>query len=191
MIYIFMGIGAFILFVLNDVNSIILKNRILKSSFFTGIILLAAATSGLVVSYRQSIETDFLQVLPYGLLSAVFFLLLIYTLFFAIPFKSTYITAEEAPRVCKRGVYALCRHPGVLWFILFYLFLGLAFMLPLLFTAAAVFSALNILYVLFQDNWTFMKSFTDYEDYKSYTPFLIPNLQSINRCFHTIVRRDS
>ncbi len=189
MIYIFMGIAAFILFVLYDINSIILKNKLLKCSFFAGFILLAVSTFGLVWSTRDLIKLNLINILLNGCLSAVFFFLLIYSLFFAIPFKNTYIAKEEASKVCKRGVYALCRHPGVLWFTGFYLFLGLALRQPLLFTAAGIFSFLNILYVLFQDNWTFMKSFPDYGAYKIDTPFLIPNRQSIKRCIKTLYKK--
>ena len=44
-----------------------------------------------------------------------FLVLLVYTLFFALPFHDTYIHGTTAPSLCRSGVYALCRHPGVLW----------------------------------------------------------------------------
>lgn len=186
MIYIFMGLIAFILFILYDVNSIIIKNKLLKCCFFAGIMLLIAATAGIIVTSWNSLKINILRMISFGILALLFFLLLIYTLFFAIPFKKTYIQSTDSSKLCKSGVYALCRHPGVLWFMGFYAFLGLALWIPLLFTAAVIFSALNIIYVLFQDRWTFVKSFEEYDRYKSNTPFLIPSRNSIMSCLKGI-----
>ena len=53
-------------------------------------------------------------------IATIFFVLLIYTLFFALPFDKTYQNESEKRMAYTEGVYALCRHPGVLWFIGFY-----------------------------------------------------------------------
>ena len=42
------GIGAFVLFIIYDVNSVCNGSGVLKSAFFAGIILLAVATGGLL-----------------------------------------------------------------------------------------------------------------------------------------------
>lgn len=183
MIYIILGLIAFVLFILYDVNSIIIRHKLLKCCFFAGMLLLIAATAGIIVTSWNLLKINIIRIISFGIPALFFFLLLIYTLFFAIPFKETYVQATGPVKLCKRGVYALCRHPGVLWFIGFYTFLGLALGIPLLFTAAAVFSVMNIFYVLFQDRWTFVKSFEKYDDYKSDTPFLIPNRTSLRKCF--------
>lgn len=186
MIYIFCGFVAFLLFFIYDINSIIFKNKLLYGCFFVGSFLIIVATVGIVITYRDLIKIDVFRITIFGILAAFFFLLMIYTLFFALPFKDTYIETEASLKVYQSGVYALCRHPGVLWFMGFYIFLGLALKIPLLLTAAVIFSLLNILYVIFQDRWTFMKIFDDYDEYKKDTPFLIPNLKSIKRCIQTI-----
>ena len=182
MIYIILGLIAFVLFVLYDVNSIIIRHKLLKCCFFAGTLLLIAATAGIIVTSWNLLRINIFRIISFGILALFFFILLIYTLFFAIPFRKTYVQASGPIELCKSGVYALCRHPGVLWFIGFYTFLGLALWVPLLFVAAAIFSILNILYVLFQDRWTFVKSFEQYQEYKSDTPFLIPNRNSLKRC---------
>ncbi|HWT74288.1 MAG TPA: hypothetical protein VN258_06175 [Mobilitalea sp.] len=186
MIYIIMGIFAFVLFFLYDINSILLKNKLLYCCFFAGFILLSAATAGIIITSWASIRIDFIRLGIYGGFAFVFFGLLIYTLFFALPFQDTYLDTQAPPKVCRNGVYALCRHPGVLWFAGFYIFLGLALGIPLLKTAAVLFSLLNLLYVFFQDRWTFMKNFNDYGEYKTAAPFLIPNIHSIMNCFKII-----
>lgn len=182
MIYIIMGLIAFVFFVLYDINSIIIKHKLFKCCFFAGTLLLTTATAGIIVTSWNLHKINIVRIISFGIPAILFFLLLIYTLFFAIPFKNTYIQASEPSKLCNNGVYALCRHPGVLWFIGFYTFLGLAFWIPLLFAAATIFSVLNIFYVMFQDRWVFVKCFERYDDYKSDTPFLIPNSDSLKRC---------
>jgi len=186
MIYITIGVLAFLLFIIYDINSIIMKNKYLNSCFFLGFLLLAAATIGIVITSWDLIIIDLLRMGIYGTLAAIFLFLLIYTLFFALPFKNTYVETKSNPEVCQNGIYALCRHPGVLWFMGFYIFFGLALKVPLLISAAVIFSVLNLFYVIFQDQWTFMKIFGNYDTYKLDTPFIIPNLKSIKRCLQTL-----
>lgn len=186
MTYIFLGFLAYLFFVVYDINSIIFKHKLLYSFFFVGIFLIIVAIVGIVITSLDMIQIDIIRIGIFGVFTVIFFFLLIYTLFFALPFKNTYIEAEGSPKVCQSGVYALCRHPGVLWFIGFFVFLGLTLQIPLLLTAAVVFSLLNILYVIFQDKWTFIRIFENYDEYKKTTPFLIPNKKSIKRCLHTL-----
>lgn len=185
MIYIILGVVAYIFFVLYDINSVVIKNKLLSCSFFAGVLLLAAATCGIILSSLGKIEWNIIRVGVYGAVSLVFIILLIYSLFFALPFEDTYLKMGTPPKVYRSGVYALCRHPGVICLIGFYLFLGLALGVNQLFIAAAIFSGFDILYVIFQDRWTFMKSFADYPEYKKDTPFLIPNRKSIKLCIQT------
>jgi protein-S-isoprenylcysteine O-methyltransferase Ste14 len=186
MIYIIIGAAAYLFFILYDLNSIILRNNLLYCSFFAGIFLQALAAAGIVLTSLDTVKTNDYRAGIFGILAMLFLCLLVYTLFFALPFKATYITAGSSPKLCRTGVYALCRHPGVLWLFGFYLFLGLALGTLLPMVSAAVFSVLNLFYVIFQDRWTFMKYFGDYGEYKTDTPFLLPNLRSIKRCFQTL-----
>lgn len=88
--------------------------------------------------------------------------------------------------LCRTGVYALCRHPGVLWLSLFYFSLWLAAGSPELFAAFLVYTVLDVAYALFQDRWTFVRLFPDYREYRQETPFLLPTAASWRRCFHTL-----
>ena len=118
-------------------------------------------------------------------LAVVFLALMVYTLFFALPFSATYLE-ENAPRKAYTGgMYALCRHPGVLWFAGAYLCLGLLLGTPKAAVFALVMTGLNIAYVLFQDRWTFPQSFVNYEEYRRTTPFLLPTPGSAVRCVRT------
>ena len=88
------------------------------------------------------------------------------------------------------GMYGLCRHPGVLWFAGAYLCMwgmvggwkqGIYFFLMIFW---------NYLYIIFQDLWTFPRTFFNYKEYQQSTPFLIPNRKSILVCLRTIRKND-
>ena len=52
-------------------------------------------------------------VIGFGI-GALFFLgLLIYTLFFALPFEETYCEDNKLRAAYTEGMYGVCRHPGV------------------------------------------------------------------------------
>jgi putative endonuclease len=99
-----------------------------------------------------------------------------------------YIYENEA--LCKSGVYALCRHPVAVCFLLTYLFLGLSALPSVLLLNGMTFSILNILYVLFQDIVTFPVTIKGYNEYKKEVPFLIPNKKSIRLAFETLKRQN-
>lgn len=186
MLYIVMGLLAFLLFVAYDINSVTAKNKIINSFFFLGSFLLIMATVGIIISSFQDIKWDWPWLSIFAIMAVVFLSLLIYTLFFALPFNETYLKSHTSATVYRNGFYALCRHPGVLWFVGFYFFLWLTLKIPLLLAAAIIFSCCNFGYIVFQDNWTFTRVFSDYHEYKKQTPFIIPNLQSIKRCLQTL-----
>lgn len=185
MSYVFLGSLAFLFFMVYDINSVTKNYKFLHGGFFAGFILLISATLGIICSTISEIELDKGRVIVFGLLAFIFLLLLIYTLFFALPFENTYVKTNSPPKTCRTGVYALSRHPGVLWFMGFYLFLWLALSGSLLLLAGILFSLLNLLYIILQDQWTFMKVFPDYSDYKKTTPFLFPTYKSLSRCMKT------
>ena len=188
MSYICMGSLAFLLFIIYDINSVTVNYRLLRGGFFLGCLLLIAATAGISSSAISKVTGFTGRTAIFVALACIFLILLVYTLFFAIPFKDTYIKSNERPMTCTTGIYAMSRHPGVLWFIGFYFSLWLALSGSLLLTAAVLFSLLNLFYIILQDRWIFMEIFADYGDYKKTTPFLFPNYQSLYRCVQTFRR---
>ncbi len=186
-----LGALAFGLFLIYDINEVRWQDRWLHKLFFTGFGLLVLATVGLLLAQVRQGLPPLAQRAAGVVLTAVFMALLVYTLFRALPFEATYqeIGGKDKPLVCQSGVYALCRHPGVLWFAGFYGSLWLTLGGEALAWAAVIFSLLNVLYVVFQDRWTFPQMFADYASYQQAVPFLIPNWQSIRRCFATLPRK--
>ncbi len=123
--------------------------------------------------------------LGWALLSISLFLL-IYSLFINLPFRKTYIATGAGDKLIRSGLYALVRHPGVLWFILVLLSLILVSRSSLLLTAAPIFILLDILLVVAQDRFFFGRMFADYDSYRQETPMLMPNRQSINACINSL-----
>ncbi|RPF49048.1 hypothetical protein EDD70_1886 [Hydrogenoanaerobacterium saccharovorans] len=181
MIYIIVGIISFFLFLIYDINSVKWTNKVLNALFLFGCMLHLFSTVAILIQYQIGLPNW-----QYFVFSVLFFVLLIYTLFFALPFSKTYVTNPKNRYVCKTGVYALCRHPGVLWFMGLYLFLYLTFPSAILAVYAAAMCICNIGYICFQDKWTFPKTFIDYGLYKKDTPFLIPSFDSLSRCIQSI-----
>lgn len=180
------GLCAFVLFVIYDVNSVRLRSRLLKPAFFVGFALLVIATALMFAAGWNGEESGRVRQVVLLALSGVFLALLIYTLFFALPFENTYIREEGRPGVYSEGVYALCRHPGVLWFIGMYACFALAMPTAPMIRGGTIFCVCNVLYVIIQDMWTFPNYFRDYNRYKQETPFLIPTIESGKRCIRTI-----
>ena len=175
-----MGLCAFGLFFLSDYNDWRLGNRRLKVCFPAAALLLVFGT---VLETRRGIAptTGVIRGL-FCVFSLFFLVLLIYTLFFALPVEASYAKPGEDRQACTAGVYALCRHPGVLWFAGLYLCLWAAFGLPL--WQAVILSGLNVLLVVFEDRCVFPAKLTGYAAYQRTTPFLIPNGKSIRAFCH-------
>ena len=148
-------------------------------------LLLLSSTAGLVWQGLWGRHIVWPVFFIFTLLAFLFLVLLVYTLFFALPFHDTYIHGTTAPSLCRSGVYALCRHPGVLWLSGFYLCLYAALGTRMLLAAFVVFTLFDIAYVVFQDRWSFPKQFPEYDDYRQSTPFLLPNVRSIRQCVRT------
>lgn len=189
--FVFGGSVAFLLYVLYDINSVKWNHRVLHYGFLGGTLLLLCTTVGVVFQNQKHIENiKGSSILLLGI-ATIFFVLLIYTLFFALPFDKTYQNESEKRMAYTEGVYALCRHPGVLWFIGFYMFLAWGLNSKEALNYGIVVSVWNVLYVILQDRYSFPLTFTNYRSYQKETPFLIPTRKSIRNCLSTIYRKKS
>ena len=111
---------------------------------------------------------------------------MLYALFIALPFQKTYMEIEKDNKVIDKGMYALCRHPGVLWFFFFYLFLWLASGKMIIMWAGIIWTIMDIIHVYVQERWLFPKNLRGYDQYQKRVPFLIPNARSIKQFILTI-----
>ena len=179
MISLILGIAAFVLFFIYDVNSISFKNLFIHRLFMIGsVMVIVSCGLDLFSAFKSGAFSGVLDIvlIILGILSAA---ALIYSLFFALPFRDTYINPEEKPKVYSGGVYALCRHPGLLCFFAMYAFFGAAALPERMLEHGVILSVLNFLYTAFQDVVTLPKSFSGYPEYRKTTPFLLPTAASI------------
>lgn len=172
------GMIGFALFFLSDYNDWRLARKELKFAFPVGMLLLVIGTA-MGANPEAALLRGWLRIA--GIVLLVLFLALeIYTLFFALPAEASYAHPGEERAVCTTGVYALCRHPGVLWFAGVYGCLWLTVGLPL--WEAVLYCGLDVLLVVFEDLCVFPARLEGYDAYRAQTPFLLPTRQSIRAC---------
>ncbi len=185
-----MGIAAFALYFLYDINSYKWKRAFPRCFFAGGTLLLLIATAiDVICAWRMDAFRGAADIVLL-IFCIVCFAALIYCLFFALPFDKTY-KEQQTDKVCRSGAYAICRHPGILCFFGTYLFLSLAAIPHTLWINGAAFSLMNLAYAWFQDRVTFPKTFSDYESYQESTPFLIPTRSSIRMARRTLTKEDN
>ncbi len=186
MFWCLLGCAGFVLFFLYDVLQTLTPFRGSGALFFLGLALLLAGTGGLIArSLQAGPSVAAPRALAALLLAGVFLFLLLHSLFFSLPRETYHKAPGHALRLVDTGLYALCRHPGVLFFCGLYAALWLAFGGKLLLLAALCYSLLNLLYGLMQDRWSFPRQFAGYHEYRARTPFLIPNRKSLRACLRS------
>ena len=175
-----LGTVSFLLFLLGDLNDACWHRRLLKPAFLTGAALLALSTGGTLL--ERFPETPRLLQVPFLAGAVLFAILLVWALFFSFPPKEAYVEGTRDRKVYTGGMYALCRHPGILWFCFLYgcLIPGAGFPPAL----ALLYCLLNILLGWVEDKWIFPRLFSDYDAYKLRAPFLIPTPKSLRAWIH-------
>ncbi len=182
--YIVLGCIGFGFLYIFDFNKVKKIHWVFNTFFAIGVLLIAIASIALFIIPIQMFSLG-------SLLSGVFYALAIlaavqmfYSLFGALPFKSTYVSAK-ANQTIDTGMYALCRHPGVWGFFLMYLALFLATGNMLLLMACVIWTIMDVIHVWIQDKYFFPKTLLGYSNYQQTTPFLLFNPSSIRRCIQT------
>lgn len=172
------GIGGFFLFFLSDWNDLHWGRKGLRFCFPLGAALLTAATAA--ACWQGTAPVDGWMRAGAGVLALSFLTLEVYALFFALPPKASYTAPGERRETRASGVYALCRHPGVLFFVPLYICLWLAFGLPLL--HVILYALLDVLLVVYEDFRVFPVVLEGYVGYRKQAPFLLPNSASLRAC---------
>ncbi len=185
MLYIALGSLSFVFLFLFDVYTV--RKDGIKKKIFGALglgLLIYSATMTTVSSTRLVFSTPVRIIAAIGWLLSM--LLLVYSLFLELPFVNTYGRREHSNRLVDTGTYALCRHPGVLWFGFAFFFFFLLTGARLIAFAGIIWTALDVLHVYIQEKLFFKRMFPDYELYIKHTPMLIPTLGSIRKCLSTI-----
>lgn len=185
-----LGTAGFILYFLYDIDSVKKIHPLMRKFFGAGSLCVTLATIWELVHALEEKQCLPVYWIVWSLGCTLFLVLLIYTLFFALPFEETYLRESGARKAYTGGIYGLCRHPGVLWFAgLFLCLWGLSGNLG----SGKYFLSMilcNYLYIILQDLWTFPNTFVNYGIYKKSTPFLIPNGKSIKQCLRDMAGKE-
>ena len=96
------GLGAFGMFFLYDWNRVFLKKRWFVPLFAAGNLLLAVVGGRMVYA---CISSGFKVQSAWLLPGAIFLAILVYTLYFALPFDNTYCQEADRHKVCRSGMY--------------------------------------------------------------------------------------
>ena len=178
--YCLIAVVVFLLYIIYDINSMTINNCILNKLFIAASLLFLIVNIILIGNLITSVSFTFFK-LVFIVFSIGFFALMIYTLFFSLPFDETYIEDDKSRKVVRKGMYGLSRHMGVFWFIMMYICLAVVLESRTFTCFAVVSCVMNLIYIIFQDNYSFIRLFDDYEDYKREVPFLIPSFKSIKK----------
>jgi len=187
--YILIGTMAFVFFFFFDIYT--LKNEVVKKKIFGVMGLVPFIYSAIMVTVSWD-KIDFplpLRIVAFVLWLGVTFLL-IYSLFLELPFVKTYGRMQHNNELVSTGTYALCRHPGVLWFGFLFLFLFATTGSVLLIPAGIIWTCVDVLYVYLQEKLFFYKIFPGYKAYMKNTPMLIPTKASIKKCISTLYYKE-
>lgn len=166
-----LGIMGFCLFFAYDWNRVFWKRSWMRPWFAAGNLFLIVVAVRMILKAWEAGEKSGKIWICIGF---CFLVLLVYTLYFALPFDCTYCQEADGHKVCRTGIYGWCRHPGIWWFLGMFVSFGMAAGGGEHLLLGMILSFLNLLYAWYQDRWIFEKEFSDYEDYRRNVPFLIP-----------------
>lgn len=174
-----LAIAAYMLFFFYDWRTVSRKEN-------TGSMAIFGAACVLVVAATVILLAAQLPQCPWDAVSFIFLVLalasaalMVKALFFSLP-ANTYAAPAQARRTYTRGMYALCRHPGVLWYCLMYAFLAIMLRTPAAITGCCVLCLGDVAYMLFQDAWSFPRTFCDYDAYRKRVPLFFPTRASLH-----------
>ena len=100
-----LGSTGFILYFIYDINSVRMKNAVLQKFFAAGSILVVVSLIAELYAAWGSCQRKIGTMTGFGLGGFLFLCLLIYTLFFALPFEETYCEENKLRAAYTEGVW--------------------------------------------------------------------------------------
>lgn len=167
MIMLLLGIFAFFTIAIGDINDAFFKLKPLKLCFPLGLAMLVIATAARLSAAEPSIL--------WCAAAAVFLLLELYALFGSFSVSETYVSSDKPRATSEKGLYSLCRHPGVPLFAGLYVCLHFGIGLPL--ADALLYIVLDVILAAFEDVVIFPRLLDGYADYKKRVPFMLPRFR--------------
>lgn len=177
--YILMGAAGFLSMHLLDLASI-------KKVPFLKPVFSLCGTALIVISMTMAVVTGSKFGLTQWASAAGWILFVIsiglmgYSLYFALPLDKTYIKSGTSNQLMTSGVYALVRHPWLLFFALSMVGLVLGSRSILALEAGPAWTAFSLALVYVQDRKIFPRMFSGYVEYQKTTPMFWPTRNSVN-----------
>ena len=180
-VYVLAGALAYLLLPLSDLASQRGKPNLKRGIFTTSSAILAVSLFQIIRQSAGWTVPGFLR--GVGVVLALGFLaLMLYSLFVEVRLRGGGLVTT--------GTYALVRHPGVLWWLLFLCSILLASGAKLLLVAIPVWVTLDLLYVAVQERLFFDRLFGEaYGSYRSQVPMIVPTPASTRRFIATLFDR--
>jgi protein-S-isoprenylcysteine O-methyltransferase Ste14 len=176
--YILLGTAGFLLMHLLDFAS--LKNvgffKPVLSLCGTSLIVIAAT---MVATTGAKFETPVWASVAGWMLLIMSAGLTAYSLYGVLPLSKTYVEPGTSDQLVTEGVYALVRHPWLLFFTLSMVGLALASRSILAIEAGLAWTVFSVIMVYVQDQKILPRMFPGYPDYQKRTPMLLPNHNSV------------
>ncbi len=186
------GAGSFIIFFIADYFEINYKKTAKVLAWVTGFIVLLFFHYCAFISRDKIFHFPFYIRVAAFILAFIFFLFMLYSVSIEIYLhKKRGLTYSESGLITT-GTYAICRHPGIIWYILMLTGLFISSGSKAMLVAIPIWGGMDILYAHIQDRYFFVKLFgDDYKRYRETTPEFIPTLKSIKKACKTclITRR--
>ncbi|MEQ8201182.1 MAG: hypothetical protein ABRQ24_07160 [Syntrophomonadaceae bacterium] len=182
MVYVILGVIGYLLFILADLNKTKEIHPVFNFAAAVGLLLLIFSTIRIVQVFPASFRLPGIWPLICFIIASLCMGIQLYIIFFAVPFNKTYVEIGDY-EIVDTGFFALARHPGVMWFFLFYLLLWLGTGKMMVLWANVVWTICDVIHVFLQDRLFFPRMFKDYDVYISRVPFMIPNRKSLNNFF--------
>jgi steroid 5-alpha reductase family enzyme len=105
--------------------------------------------------------------------------MMVYSTLIEIPLASLRSPPLYIKDVYQKGTYALCRHPGFLWMLIYLIGFVLVYNLVSAAELAIYWMALELMVIIVQDQVIFPRQFPSYRTYQLTTPFILPTLASL------------
>ncbi len=179
MIYILLGALGFVLMFSADIFGLKQKPFLQRIVTLVAIFILVVSSVFILMEGKTLLLPLQIRILGASF-TLVYFILMVYSIVIEVSHRN------EEKKLITTGTYALTRHPGVIWFLLFYISGGILFANTSIIIAGLLWTVFNITYVLLQERYIFVKLFMGYQEYTKETPMIIPSLSSIRKCINTL-----
>ncbi len=161
----FLGATGYLLAGLYDV-AILYDKPLLRKFLYAGFFITAVPYPVIFFTWASPLPS-FVSWIFYPLV-IVFALLLIYSVMI-----ETALFSDTTGKLYQKGTYKISRHPGFIWYTVINILVSIyywSYHITLLFLGLTL---CNLVLIVIEDRILFPKMFSEYEEYRKHTPFVL------------------